>query len=182
MKAHYQALLSNTSPPIPHTPAFIKTCTDLPRQPPAIAFIKYSRIVFSFLSDWNFNTWKYLNLSFSSTGEDIFTSFQKAMLTIHYSSICSFVTLTRYSRSLLINFAIGNSALELFARVICHLQLSRHRLSQLEADKDKARPCLYWSYRSVNTSCGFLFCFQLQVWWLCSHADKWTPTHIRSGN
>lgn len=92
--------------------------------------------------------------------------------------MCSFATVTRYSWSILINFVIGNSALELFSRVICYLQLSQHRHSQLKSDKDKARPCLYCGFHSVNKSCcGLLFCFQLQA--LMTVCSRWQMnTHI----
>lgn len=164
--------------PQPRTPAFVKTCTGLPRQPLAIALIKYSRIVFSFLFDWDFIHKKILIWVFHQWEKIVLLLFQKAMLTIHYTNICSFATVTRYSWSILINFVIGNSALELFSRVICYLRLSQHRHSQLKSDKDKARPCLYYGYHSVNKSCcGFLFCFQLQA--LMTVCSRWQMnTHI----
>lgn len=119
---------------------------------------------------------KIFQLEFFINGRRYFYFFSKGHA--NNSSICSLATVTRYSWSLLLNFAIGNSALGLFSRVICYLQLSQHRHSQLKADKDKARLCLYCSYCSVNTSCcGFLFCFQLQA--LMTVFSHWQMnTHI----
>lgn len=90
--------------PQPRTPAFVKTCTGLPRQPPAIALIQYSRIVFSFLFDWDFIHKKILIWVFHQWEKIVLLLFQKVMLTIHYTNICSFATVTRCSWSILINF------------------------------------------------------------------------------